>query len=48
MLPGTWRCVNVMLIRRIGEFYERIAVGMMHEKFLDDFLVNVGTMIQLM
>jgi hypothetical protein len=41
-----WRCVNVMLIRRIGEFYERVAVGMLHEKVLNDFAVSVET-IQL-
>jgi hypothetical protein len=46
MLPGAWRCVNVMLIRARGDSYERVAVGMLHEKMLSKFAINVET-IQL-
>ena len=46
MQSGPWRCVNVMLVRRIGEFYERVAVGMLHEKVLNDSAITVET-IQL-
>jgi hypothetical protein len=35
MLTGPWRCENIMLVRKVGQFYERVAIGMVHEKVLE-------------